>query len=157
MSFTLDGIHAQQSYCIFSRARNRSIAYEVIVNQRRQIVSVSDGHPGARNDKHIYGLDDSLIALTYNDWLSRKEWRSYDRDRNGNRKQLVNIGYYLICDGEYLRWPTLICPIKISKRFLQLSRLIEGARKDVEDVFGILKKKFLLSQVLVYYHGTISD
>ena len=117
-----------------------SIAYEVIVNQRREIMSVTNGHPGARNDKHICRLDDQLLSLSNGDgWLSEKEWWAFGEDD----KTLVEKGLYLICDGGYLRWPTLICPIKVSERFLQLSKVIEGARKDVEDVFGMLKKRFL--------------
>ena len=46
-----------------------SIAYEVIVNQRRFIMAVTDGHPGARNDKHICRLDESLRSLTEG-WLA---------------------------------------------------------------------------------------
>ena len=55
-----------------------SIAYEVIVNQRREIMSVTDGHPGARNDKHICRLDPELTALSNSShWLANKEWWAF--------------------------------------------------------------------------------
>ena len=118
-----------------------SIAYEVIVNQTREIMSVTVGHPGARNDKHICRMDDALSALSTG-WLANQQWWAYC-DASDENKVSVEQGYYLICDGGYLRWPTLICPIKVSTRYLKLSKVIESTRKDVEDVFGILKKRFL--------------
>ena len=39
-----------------------SIAYEVICTSRKFIQSVSAGHPGARNDKHIVRTDDSVMS-----------------------------------------------------------------------------------------------
>ena len=102
-----------------------SIAYEVIVNQNRQIMSVTCGHPGARNDKHIVRLDDAVVHLTNGfSWLSKQEWTAYC-DATDHNKFTTEAGFYLICDGGYLRWPTLICPIKISERFKQLSRVMK--------------------------------
>ena len=113
-----------------------SIAYEVIVNQKRFIMSVTVGHPGARNDKHICRLDESLRHLAEG-WLSKVEWWAYS-DMANESKIVVVKGLYLICDGGYLRWPTLICPVKVTERFKKLSKVIESTRKDVEDVFGML-------------------
>jgi hypothetical protein len=51
-------------------------------------------------------------------------------------------GYYLIVDGGYLWWPTLICSVKDDECFLLWSKMMEGARKDAKDTFGMLKGHF---------------
>ena len=55
-------------------------------------------------------------------------------------------GMYLICDGGYLRWVTLICPYTYASTHDGAGRRgyfngnIESVRKDVECTYGILKK-----------------
>ena len=52
-----------------------SIAYEVVCNCRKFIQSVSVGHPGTRNDKHIVRTDQSAMDLLEgNGWLNSKTW-----------------------------------------------------------------------------------
>ena len=53
-------------------------------------------------------------------------------------------GFYLIVNGGYLHWPSLICPVPHNpNEFIKnLAKKIMSVRKDIEDVFGILKKKF---------------
>jgi hypothetical protein len=54
-------------------------------------------------------------------------------------------GVYLICDGGYLRWPTLICPFKKTDKTSKhgyFTTNLESVRKDVECTFGILKKRW---------------
>jgi hypothetical protein len=56
-----------------------------------------------------------------------------------------NQGLYVICDNAYLRWPTLICPnSKVENSTLEgyFSSNLEGVRKDIECMFGILKKQW---------------
>jgi hypothetical protein len=68
-------------------------------------------------------------------------WRWYDED--GNERE--DTGIYFICDGGYIRWPELICPYKhesVSSKKGYFSSKIESIRKDVECVFGILKKRW---------------
>ena len=55
----------------------------------------------------------------------------------------MSIGAYLIFDNGYLRWPTTICPfLHVPKATLEgyFSSNLESVRKDVECVFGIMKK-----------------
>jgi hypothetical protein len=42
-----------------------SVAYEVICTSRKFIQSVSVGHPGSRNDKHIVRTDETVMSLLY--------------------------------------------------------------------------------------------
>lgn len=60
---------------------------------------------------------------------------------------ITEVGIYLICNGGYLRWRTLICPFKhasINTPEGYFSKNLERVRKDVECIFGILKKRWRL-------------
>jgi hypothetical protein len=68
-----------------------SIAYEVIWTSRKSIQSVSAGHPGARNDKHIVRTDNFVMSLLDgNGWLNSQSWEY--KDVNGRTK--VSKGLY---------------------------------------------------------------
>jgi hypothetical protein len=87
-----------------------SIAYEVICTSRRRIQSVSFGHPGSRNDKHIVRTDQSVMSLVEgNGWFRTKAFECI-MDATGKTK--VFHGLYLISDGGYHRWPCFAFPIK---------------------------------------------
>jgi Plant transposon protein len=100
------------------------------------------GHPGTRNDKRIVRTDTTVMDLLEgNGWLNFKTWCS--AGENGTRK--LHRGVYLICDGGYHRWPVLINPYKDTipgSAIMKFIAKLESIRKDVEGVFGILKKRF---------------
>ena len=119
-----------------------SIAYEIICTSRKFVQSVSCGHPGARNDKHIVRTDESVMQLLEgNGWLHSKAWRAM----GPNQQVKVFKGVYLICDGGYHRWPCLVSPVKhgiAGSPTMKWSAKLESVRKDIEGVFGILKVRF---------------
>ena len=58
-----------------------SVAYEVICTARKFIQSVSCGHPGTRNDKHIVKTDPSVMQLLeFNGWLNSRAWHCIGPD-----------------------------------------------------------------------------
>jgi hypothetical protein len=120
-----------------------SVAYEVVCTPRKFIQSVSQGHPGARNDKHIARTDPAITDLLFgNGWLRSKCWE-VTNDALGRRKVLR--GLYLICDGGYHSWPCHVYPVKVGNPgsvSMKFSKLVESVRKDIEGVFGILKIRF---------------
>ncbi len=63
---------------------------------------------------------------------------------NGSTKTFK--GKYFICDGGDLRWPCLVCGGADASHpgLLQLCKTIAAVRKDIECVFGSLKKRFLV-------------
>ncbi|EJK44351.1 hypothetical protein THAOC_37116, partial [Thalassiosira oceanica] len=68
--------------------------------------------------------------------------------------QQVATGVYLICDGGYLRWPILICPYQNARKGSRegdFSDNLESVRKDVECVFGILKKRWKIIENGIRY------
>jgi len=74
-------------------------------------------------------------------WYSMVEWEYFTID--GDIK--TDVGCYLICNNGYLRWPISICPyLHADKTSMEgyFSSNMESVRKDVECVFGILKKRW---------------
>ena len=68
-------------------------------------------------------------------------WKWYDD--HGNERKDTDV--YFICDGGYVHWPELICPYKhepVASKKGYFSSKIESIRKDVEYVFGIVKKRW---------------
>ena len=136
-----------------------SIAYEVICTSRKFIQSVSVGHPGTRNDKHIVRTDDSVMQLLEgNGWLQSKAWKAVGADG----RNVSFFGVYLICDGGYHRWPCLISPVKTGvpgSAVMKWSAKVESVRKDIEGVFGILKArfKFLKNFNSLKHHSSIDN
>ena len=128
-------------YC--GKEKYPSVAYEVVCTSRKFIQSVSCGHPGSRNDKHIARTDAAIMNLLEpNDWLGGKSWEVIC-DSEGRRK--VFHGSYLLCNGGYHRWPCLVFPLKTGlpgSTERKWAGMIESVRKDIEDVFGILKMHF---------------
>ena len=119
-----------------------SIAYEVICTSRKFIQSVTVGHPGTRNDKHIVRTDDNVLELLYgNGWLNSKNWQCCGPE--GQTRTFR--GVYLICNRGYHCWPCLISPYKNNvpgSPTMRWSKNLESVRKDIENVFGILKVRF---------------
>ena len=130
-----------------------SIAYEVICTARKFIQSVTVGHPGSRNDKHIVRTDESVMQLLEgNGWLQSKAWKTV-AGPHGQSKTF--FGVYVICDGGYHRWPCMVSPVKTGvpgSSVMKWSAKVESVRKDIEGVFGILKKRFLFLKNFVNLH-----
>ena len=73
-----------------------------------------------------------------------------------NETVLKFKGAYFISDGGYHRWPCLVNPFKHQPEGTDLeiwSQNIESVRKDIECVFGILKKRFLFLKHPIRIHS----
>ena len=67
-----------------------------------------------------------------------------------------NVGAYMICDGGYHDWACLVPPFKHQEHGSdpeRWSQQVELVRKDVECVFGILKKRFLFLKHPIRLHN----
>lgn len=129
-----------------------TVAFQVIVSHRKKILHVSMGYPGARNDKQIVKVDSAPKSLhSGNHWLRSRKWYSKKHDGSVVQQQ----GYWLLVDGGYLRWPSLICPIRYdtSTKVRRLAKHLESVRKDVECCFGALKKRFKCLKVWSELHS----
>jgi hypothetical protein len=144
---SVDVVHVKLSKCPagdVNHAKGKegfpSLAFEVVMGFDRQILGVSKAHFGTPNDKQIMQVDET-IQLVKNGWYRDVEWKWYIE--YGNKE--TSVGVYLLCDGGYLHWPELICPFKhepASSRKGYFSAKIESVRKDVECIFGIMKKRW---------------
>ena len=144
---SIDVVHVKWSKCPagdFNRAKGKegfpSVAFEVVTGFDRQILGGSSVHFGTRNDQHIVRSDET-VNLIRSGWYRDIEWKFFDAEG----KELVDHGVYFICDGGYLQWPELVCPYKhepVASKKGYFSSKIESVQKDVECVFGILKKRW---------------
>ena len=144
---SIDVVHMKWSACPAgdsNRAKGKegypTVAFEVISDFDRRILAISSIQFGTRNDKHIVKID-KAVAEIRDGWYSTVNWNF--KDSKGRDKTAV--GVYLICDGGYLRWPMLICPYAsagVATLEGYFSSNLESVRKDVECVFGILKKRW---------------
>ena len=79
-----------------------------------------------------------------NGWFRSK---AFECIIDGTGKTKVFHGLYLILDDGYHRWPCFAFPIKSGKpgsASMKWSCMLELVRKDIEYVFGILKKRFVI-------------
>ena len=99
-----------------------------------------EGFPGARNDKTIVRYDAFQAALKENPIYCEREYEVWVSDVETEMMR----GVHSLCDGGYHKWLTSICGAKYSEEtdLKAFSGLCESVRKDVECLFGILKKRF---------------
>ncbi len=154
---SVDVVHVKWSKCPagdYNRCKGKegypSVSFEVITGYDRQVLGVSAVHFGTRNDQQIVRTDET-VHLIRTGWYRNVKWEYFDA--SGNIKE--DYGIYLICDEGYLRWPQLVCPYKhesVSSQKGYFSARVESVRKDVECVFGILKKRWKILDFGMRFH-----
>ena len=129
-----------------------TIAYEMVCDHRRRILSVTPGHPGARNDKTIVRFDGFIQEVHDRERYADATFTTVDVD--GNRVEHTGLSGYLIVDGGYHRWRVLQCPYKHTsdRARQQWSSNLESQRKDIECCFGILKGRFRILKGPMRFH-----
>lgn len=144
---SIDVVHVKWSACpagdkVKAKGKEKftTVAFEVISDNNRKVLGIAPVQFGTRNDQHIVRLDPSVTKLR-KEWYKEVEWHLFDADGN----VVTQKGVYLICDGGYLRWKTLICPFPSERHGTRkgyFSDNLESVRKDVECTFGILKARW---------------
>lgn len=114
-------------------------AFQIVVNHRRQIIASTVGFPGRWNDKTVVRFDGFVTDVQRGLYLKNNKFTL----KNSEGKDENYRGAWILVDGGYLNWASLICPFKdtISIKEQRWSRWAESMRKDVECTFGILKGK----------------
>ncbi len=145
---SVDVVHVKWSNCTagdFNRAKGKeffpSLGFQCIIDFNRRILSIYGPHFGSRNNMDIVKTDKNVNAMRNNQLFCDVQWAYYGH----NGHVWNNHGMYLIRDNGYLRWPMTICPFKrtdIGSPEEYFSTLLEGVWKDVECMFGILKKRW---------------
>ena len=126
-------------------------AYQLVVNHRRQILASTVGFPGRWNDSTIVRFDDFITDIQRGNYLSENVFSLYNV--KGEEKKYK--GAWILVDGGYPSWTSLICPFKESTIITELrwSRWAESMRKDVECTFGIMKGRWRILKTGVRMHG----
>eukprot|EP00048_Salpingoeca_helianthica_P004626 m.79311 g.79311 ORF g.79311 m.79311 type:complete len:485 (+) comp13277_c0_seq2:185-1639(+) len=133
---------AQHRHLYTGKEKHPTIAFNVIVNHRREIMSVSNGFPGATNDKTIVRFDDTVTQIRTGNFFPSLEYQLHSADGS----LITCKGPWLLVDGGYHRWRCLQGPDSTacgldSRTF---SAWAESIRKDSECTFGILKKRWVI-------------
>lgn len=117
-----------------------TVAFQVIVDHSRKILSVSQPHPGSLNDKTIATMDSNLHAVRNLPLYTTFPWKALEAPSSDKFMH----GVYFVCDGGYHLWRVLqrCSVVTSSPRIMALMNRISSARKDVECTFGILKSRF---------------
>lgn len=118
-------------------------AFQLVVNHRRQILASTIGYPGRWNDQTVVRFDGFVTDVQRGSYLQDNKFNLVNEE--GDIENYT--GAWILVDGGYLNWSTLICPYKntISTREQRWSRWAESMRKDVECTFGILKGNIILT------------
>jgi hypothetical protein len=121
-----------------------TVAFQVIVDHSTRILSISQPHPGASNDKTIASMDPWLQKIRTLACFVSFSWTALTRAGSATFR-----GVYLICDGGYHQWRVMQrCSIITSnEKFIRLNARIASARKDVECTFGRVKNRFRILKI----------
>ena len=122
-----------------------TLVFQVACTHTKRILSCSQWFFGTYNDKTISKYD-PVVEYLESEVCKKIEWTALDEDENREVVERKEKGVYFLCDGGYHLWDTLIPPYKDQiegTSMMEWSKHVESSRKDIECVFGILKKRFL--------------
>jgi hypothetical protein len=130
-----------------------TLAFQVVVDHSKRVLSVSQSFTGNINDKTICVNDLFSLAVKHGSLqhVSYELWNSYG-------EKYKCLGGYLIVDGGYIDHICFIEPEKhrLTKDAVTFSEWLESVRKDVECFFGILKIRWRLFMNPIHYHSKIT-
>jgi hypothetical protein len=126
-----------------------TIAYEMTCSHDGKILYCTPGFYGSQNDKSIIRFD-GLISKLRGGVYKNVKWKAYDENEN-----VVEMkDPYVLVDGGYHRWRHTISAsrLNVDPDFMQWRAKLESVRKDIEDVFGILKGRFRILKLPLMFH-----
>ena len=114
-------------------------AFEATGSLDLEIFGVTVGHPGTRNDQTIVKFDGLVQAMHTGEIYADVTFEYFD----ANGVKQTERGLYGISDGGYHKWRCMISkhsfPVDAETAW---DDLLASIRKDIERIFGILKKRF---------------
>ena len=155
---SMDGVHVKWDHCSYvlsnmctGKEHFPTLAFNVIVDHNRFIMSVSSVFFGTYNDKTIVKYDDTVDKLRKKTLFGE---RVIYKLRNANGELIEHDNPYIICDGGYLKLEYLQTMYKHSSETYTRawSKRMESVRKDVECTFGILKSRFRCLRHGIRFH-----
>ena len=82
--------------------------FNVVVNNRREIIYTTPGYPARWNDKTLALFDEFLKGIQSGDLLSDCGFELFEYDENKVIRRQQYNGCWIIVDNDYLPWPTTI-------------------------------------------------
>ena len=144
-----DGVHIPWDACpakYFAKFKGKelypTIAFNVSVLHSGKIIHVADWCSGATNDMTQARYDELFAKLHAGTLHPSRTFELYRRDG----VSVQHTGLYAIVDNGYHRWVCLMPPFKhaLDPDEQLWAKRLESVRKNVECVFGILKKRFAI-------------
>ena len=119
-------------------------SYNITVNHWKQILCSTNGHPSTWNNKTLVLFDPLLSAVHSGEMYQDYMFSLFEKNENGEIKEVLYKGVWFIVDNGYLSWPCTVPPLKDAATYESLcfSEWLESMQKDVECTFGILKTRF---------------
>lgn len=130
-------------------------AFQIVVNHRRQIIASTVGYPGRWNDQTVVRFDGFITDIQRGLYLHENKFNL--KNESGTDEEYK--GAWVLVDGGYLNWSTLISPFKEleSLKEQRWCRWAGSMRKDVECTFGILKGKHnILFNIVNFYEFVLN-
>ncbi|CAM9180950.1 unnamed protein product, partial [Hapterophycus canaliculatus] len=165
VSGSIDCTHLAWERCSFSETTTQqgkegytTVVYKAICDHAGRILASTKGYPGAENDRTVVRRDLSVRRID-----KEEPWVSYKYDLcDAYSNETEHTGGWLIADGGYHRQVRLLmCPFKVyaNTEEQQWSKRSESVGKDIECLFGRLKKRFRLfnTGVLFLDQGKIDN
>ncbi|KAL1523828.1 hypothetical protein AB1Y20_018749 [Prymnesium parvum] len=146
---SLDGVHvawgnypAPEFGLYQGKEGYTTVAWLVTCNHAKLIRHVGDPFPGAYNDKTMVQYNDLVQGMRGGTLYAKVEFNLL----NENNEPITHSGAYLTTDGGLHRYRMFQMPCKWSKNYwaAKRSKRHESIRKDVEGLFGIMKKRFAI-------------
>jgi hypothetical protein len=143
-----DCVHVKMDQCpgdLYWRCKGKegypTLVYSVVVDHAHRIMHSTKSFWGARNDRTISKYDDYLVNL-HTGVYPRSAVNYVLLRKDGTEVNMSSP--YLLCDGGYHKWGTMMCPFGLTSQREQ--RLwgegVESGRKDSECTFGGMKARF---------------
>ena len=127
-----------------------TLAYNVTGNHDGSIIFCTAGTYGACNDKTLVRYDNFINEIRTNKWYKNIE---YDL-RISETVSVKEKGVYCIVDGGYHRWASTMSASRllVEENFVLWRKRMESVRKDIEDIFGVLKGRFRVLKLPILLH-----
>ena len=149
---SMDGVHVAWDNCperyrfnYIGKEGYPTLAWNVHSDHLGRILHVNGPHAGGRNDKTMARLDSMLKAVKECPVFTNFQFTLMTT----MGEAVQHTGAWVLCDGGYHLWKTTICAFKhsIAPKNLIWSTLMGSIRKNIEDVFGMLKRRFRVLKV----------
>ena len=122
-----------------------TVAFNCHCTHNCRLVYIGPAQPGARNDKTMVLFDELVREVRTNPLFTDYTFELMNDE--GEMEQVK--GAWVLCDGGYHNWRATITGLKHGSTFEQrlFSKSCESIRKDIERVFGMMKRRWRILRV----------